>query len=236
MIKCTILTVEDEPAISDILRVNLSFVGYDVLSAKNVMQAESLIKTSLPGLIILDWMLPGTNGPTFAKHLRNNIRTKNIPVIMLTAKSSEENKIEGLNAGCDDYIVKPFSPKELIARVHAVLRRRSPELTKDVVSIFGLSLYPATRTVLGNKERITLGPKEFKLLHYLMTHTDRVHSRAHLLDKVWGDHVFVEERTVDVHIRRLRKALVSTNFHKLIQTIRGGGYKFVSEKTHQSPP
>ena len=231
MTKCTILTVEDEPAISDILRVNLSFVGYDVLSAKNVMQAESLIKTSLPGLIILDWMLPGTNGPTFAKHLRNSRRTKNIPVIMLTAKSSEENKIEGLNAGCDDYIVKPFSPKELIARVQAVLRRRSPELTQDVVSIFGLSLYPATRTVLGNKERITLGPKEFKLLHYLMTHTDRIHSRAHLLDKVWGDHVFVEERTIDVHIRRLRKALMSKGFHELIHTVRGGGYKFLSEKT-----
>ena len=153
---------------------------------------------------------------------------------MLTAKSSEENKIEGLNAGCDDYIVKPFSPKELIARVQAVLRRRSPELTKDAVSIFGLSLYPATRTVLGNEQEITLGPKEFKLLHYLMTHTDRVHSRAHLLDKVWGDHVFVEERTVDVHIRRLRKALTSTGFHKLIQTVRGGGYKFLSEKTHSS--
>ena len=236
MSKCTILTVEDEPAISDILRVNLSFVGYDVISANNVMQAESLIKTSIPGLIILDWMLPGTSGPTFAKRLRNDKRTQNIPVIMLTAKSLEENKIEGLNAGCDDYVVKPFSPKELIARVQAVLRRRSPELTKDAVSIFGLSLYPATRTVLGNKQEITLGPKEFKLLHYLMTHTDRVHSRAHLLDQVWGDHVFVEERTVDVHIRRLRKALTSTGFHKLIQTVRGGGYKFISEKTHQSFP
>ena len=236
MSKCTILTVEDEPAISDILRVNLSFIGYDVLSAANVMQAERLIKTSIPSLIILDWMLPGTSGPNFAKHLRNDKRTHDIPVIMLTAKSSEENKIEGLNAGCDDYIVKPFSPKELIARVQAVLRRRSPELTKDVVSIFGLSLCPATRTVLGNEEKITLGPKEFKLLHYLMTHTDRVHSRTHLLDKVWGDHVFVEERTVDVHIRRLRKALMSTGFHKLIQTVRGGGYKFLSEKTHQSFP
>ena len=236
MTQCTILTVEDEPAISDILRVNLSFVGYDVISANNVMQAESLIKTSIPGLIILDWMLPGTSGPTFAKRLRNDKRTQNIPVIMLTAKSLEENKIEGLNAGCDDYVVKPFSPKELIARIQALLRRRSPELTKDAVSIFGLSLYPATRTVLGNKQEITLGPKEFKLLHYLMTHTDRVHSRAHLLDQVWGDHVFVEERTVDVHVRRLRKALTSTGFHKLIQTVRGGGYKFISEKTNQSFP
>ena len=236
MTKCTILTVEDEPAISDILRVNLNFVGYDVLSAANVMQAESLIKTSIPGLIILDWMLPGTSGPAFAKHLRNDKRTHNIPLIMLTAKSSEENKIAGLNAGCDDYVVKPFSPKELIARIQALLRRRSPELTKDAVSIFGLSLYPATRTVLGNKQKITLGPKEFKLLHYLMTHTERVHTRAHLLDQVWGDNVFVEERTVDVHIRRLRKALTSTGFHKLIQTIRGGGYKFISEKSNQSFP
>ena len=236
MKQCTILTIEDEPAISDILRVNLSFAGYDVISSSNVRQAESVIKTVIPGVIILDWMLPGTSGPIFAKRLRNDKRTHNIPVIMLTAKSLEENKIEGLNAGCDDYVVKPFSPKELIARVQAVLRRRSPELTKDVVSIFGLSLYPATRTVLGNKQEITLGPKEFKLLHYLMTHTERVHTRAHLLDQVWGDHVFVEERTVDVHVRRLRKALTSTGFHKLIQTVRGGGYKFISEKTPQSFP
>ena len=236
MKQCTILTIEDEPAISDILRVNLSFAGYDVISSSNVRQAESVIKTVIPGVIILDWMLPGTSGPSFAKRLRNDKRTHNIPVIMLTAKSLEENKIEGLNAGCDDYVVKPFSPKELIARVQAVLRRRSPELTKDVVSIFGLSLYPATRTVLGNKQEITLGPKEFKLLHYLMTHTERVHTRAHLLDRVWGDHVFVEERTVDVHVRRLRKALTSTGFHKLIQTVRGGGYKFISEKTPQSFP
>ena len=236
MSQCTILTIEDEPAISDILRVNLSFAGYDVISANNVAQAENLIKTRVPGLIILDWMLPGTSGPTFAKRLRDDKRTQNIPVIMLTAKSLEENKIEGLNAGCDDYIVKPFSPKELIARIQAVLRRRSPELTKDAVSIFGLTIYPATRTVLGNQQEITLGPKEFKLLHYLMTHTDRIHARAHLLDQVWGDHVFVEERTVDVHVRRLRKALTSTGFHKLIQTVRGGGYKFISEKTSQSFP
>ena len=236
MKQCTILTIEDEPAISDILRVNLSFAGYDVISSNNVIQAESVIKTIIPGVIILDWMLPGTSGPIFAKRLRNDKRTHNITIIMLTAKSLEENKIEGLNAGCDDYVVKPFSPKELIARVQAVLRRRSPELTKDAVSIFGLSLYPATRTVLGNKQEITLGPKEFKLLHYLMTHTERVHTRAHLLDQVWGDHVFVEERTVDVHVRRLRKALTSTGFHKLIQTVRGGGYKFISEKTPQSFP
>ena len=236
MTQCTILTVEDEAAISDILRVNLSFAGYDVISASNVMQAESLIKTTIPGLIILDWMLPGTSGPTFAKRLRNDKRTQNIPLIMLTAKSLEENKIEGLNAGCDDYVVKPFSPKELIARIQALLRRRSPELTKDAVSIFGLSLYPATRTVLGNKQEIILGPKEFKLLHYLMTHTERVHTRDHLLDQVWGNHVFVEERTVDVHVRRLRKALTSTGFHKLIQTVRGGGYKFISEKSNQPFP
>ena len=150
MLKCTILTVEDEPAISDILKVNLSFAGYDVISANNVLQAENSIKTSIPGLVILDWMLPGTSGSTFVKHLRNDKRTQNIPVIMLTAKSLEENKIEGLNAGCDDYIVKPFSPKELVARIRALLRRRSPELTEDAVSIFGLSLYPATRTVSGN--------------------------------------------------------------------------------------
>ena len=236
MEQCTILTIEDEPAISDILRVNLNFAGYDVISSNNVIQAESVIRTIIPGLIILDWMLPGTSGPTFTKRLRNDKRTQNIPLIMLTAKSLEENKIEGLNAGCDDYVVKPFSPKELIARIQALLRRRSPELTKDAVSIFGLSLYPATRKVFGNKQEVTLGPKEFKLLHYLMTHTERVHTRDHLLDQVWGNHVFVEERTVDVHIRRLRKALTSTGFHKLIQTVRGGGYKFISEKSNQPFP
>ena len=234
MIKCTILTVEDEAAISDILRVNLSFFGYDVISAGNVAQAESLINTRIPDLIVLDWMLPVTSGPTFAKRLRNDKRTHNVPIIMLTAKSLEENKIDGLNAGCDDYIVKPFSPKELVARIQAVLRRRSPELTNDAVSILGLSLYPATRSVLGNKQRIHLGPREFELLHFLMTHTDRVHSRAYLLDQVWGDHVFVEERSVDVHIRRLRKALTDTGLHELIQTVRGSGYKFISEKTHRS--
>ena len=236
MNQCTILTIEDEPAISDIIRLNLKSAGYDVISANNVMQAESVIKTIIPGLIVLDWMLPGTSGPTFAKLLRNDKRTQNIPIIMLTAKSLEKDKIEGLNAGCDDYIVKPFSPKELVARIQALLRRRSPELTQDAVSIFGLSLYPATRTVIGKNHEITLGPKEFKLLHYFMTHTDRVHTRTHLLNHVWGDHVFVEERTVDVHVRRLRKALTSTGFHKLIKTIRGGGYKFISEKTNQSFP
>ena len=236
MVKCTILTVEDEPAISDILRVNLSFAGYDVINANNILQAENLVKTSIPGLIVLDWMLPGTSGPTFVKRLKNDERTQNIPIIMLTAKTLEENKIEGLNAGCDDYMVKPFSPKELIARIQAVLRRSSPELTQDAVNVSGLTLYPAARVVFGNKQEIILGPKEFKLLHYLMTHTDRVHSRGHLLDRVWGDQVFVEERTVDVHIRRLRKALTSTGFHKLIQTVRGGGYKFISEKNNQPFP
>ncbi len=236
MKQCTILTIEDEPAISDIIRLNLQSAGYDVISANNVKQAESVIKTIIPGLIILDWMLPGTSGPTFAKLIRNDKRTQNIPVIMLTAKSLEEDKIEGLNAGCDDYIVKPFSPKELVARIRAVLRRRSPELTEDAVSNFGLSLYPGTRTVLGNKQEINLCPKEFELLHYFMTHTDRVHSRAHLLNHVWGDHVFVEERTVDVHVRRLRKALTSTGFHKLIKTVRGVGYKFIGEKNNQPFP
>ena len=236
MTQCTILTIEDEPAISDIIRLNLKSAGYDVISANNVMQAESVIKTIIPGLIVLDWMLPGTSGPTFAKLIRNDKRTQDIPIIMLTAKSLEADKIEGLNAGCDDYIVKPFSPKELVARIRALLRRRSPELTKDAVSNFGLSLYPATRTVSANNQEITIGPKEFKLLHYFMTHTDRVHSRAHLLNHVWGDHVFVEERTVDVHVRRLRQALTSTGFHNLIKTVRGVGYKFIGEKNNQPFP
>ncbi len=229
--KCTILIVEDEPAIADILKVNLSFEGYEIFCASNVANAESLIKGKLPGLIILDWMLPGVSGITFAKRLRKEKRTSNTPIIMLTAKSFEKDKIEGLDVGCDDYIVKPFSLKELKARIKAVLRRRAPALTDDAVSILGLTIYPQTRKVMGNHQEIFLGLKEFNLLHFFMTHADRVHSRSYLLDQVWGDHIFVTERTVDVHIRRLRKALLSGDFHKLIQTVRGCGYKFISFKS-----
>ena len=222
----TILVVEDEPAIQELISVNLSFAGHKVLRAFDAEQAQTLIRAELPDLILLDWMLPGASGITLAKKLRADERTRQVPVIMLTAKGAEGDKIGGLEAGADDYITKPFSPKELMARIKAVLRRRAPQLTDDVIQIGTLKLDPATHRVTGNGLALTVGPTEFRLLHFFMTHTERVFSRAQLLDQVWGDHVFVEERTVDVHIRRLRKALEPSGHENHIETVRGAGYRF----------
>ena len=222
----TILVVEDEPAIQELISVNLSFAGHKVLRAFDAEQAQTLIRAELPDLILLDWMLPGASGITLAKKLRADERTRQVPVIMLTAKGAENDKIEGLEAGADDYITKPFSPKELMARIKAVLRRRAPQLTDDVIQIGTLKLDPATHRITGNGLSLTVGPTEFRLLHFFMTHTERVFSRAQLLDQVWGDHVFVEERTVDVHIRRLRKALEPSGHENHIETVRGAGYRF----------
>ena len=202
----TILVVEDEPAIAELLSVNLGFAGHKVLVAENAEIAQSIVEGQLPDLILLDWMLPGMSGVRYARKLRADERTKEIPIIMLTARTDEGDKVEGLETGADDYITKPFSPKELMARIKAVMRRRAPQLTNDTVEIGGLRLDPATHrlwgTVDGQAVALDLGPTEFRLLHFFMTHAERVHSRAQLLDQVWGDHVFVEERTVDVHIRR----------------------------------
>jgi len=184
----------------------------------------------LPDLVLLDWMLPGKSGVMFAKELRANERTRQIPIIMLTARSEEQDKIMGLDSGADDYVTKPFSPKELLARIKAVLRRRAPQMTDDAVEVQGLRLDPITHRVSGNGDTIDLGPTEFRLLHFFMTHPERVHSRSQLLDQVWGDHVFVEERTVDVHIRRLRSSLESTGHDALIQTVRGTGYRFSTQQ------
>src|SRR5690606_24923906 len=225
----TILVVEDEPAIQELISVNLTFAGHKVLRAFDAEQAQTLIRAELPDLILLDWMLPGASGITFARSLRSDDRTRQIPLIMLTAKGAEHDKVEGLEAGADDYITKPFSPKELIARIKAVLRRRAPQLTDDVVQIGSLSLDPATRRVSGGSRSLSVGPTEFRLLHFFMTHTERVFSRAQLLDQVWGDHVFVEERTVDVHIRRLRKALEPSGHDTHIETVRGAGYRFAMQ-------
>ncbi|MCX5590105.1 phosphate regulon transcriptional regulator PhoB [Alcaligenes endophyticus] len=222
----SILVIEDEPAIQELISVNLSFAGHKVLRAFDAEQAQILIRAELPDLILLDWMLPGTSGINLARKLRSDERTRHIPVIMLTAKGAEQDKIDGLESGADDYITKPFSPKELIARIKAVLRRRAPQLTDDVISIGQLKLDPSTHRVFGNEMALNIGPTEFRLLHFFMTHTERVFSRSQLLDQVWGDHVFVEERTVDVHIRRLRKALEPTEHDKHIETIRGAGYRF----------
>lgn len=227
----TILVIEDEPAIQELIAVNLSFAGHKTLRAASVDQARILIDAELPDLILLDWMLPGQSGLQCARWLRSEDRTRNIPIIMLTARADESDKIEGLEAGADDYITKPFSPKELLARIKAVLRRRSPQLTDDLVELGGVRLDPATHRVSGHgdgetRQTIDIGPTEFRLLHFFLTHPERVYSRSQLLDHVWGDHVFLEERTVDVHIRRLRAALAPIHKDYLIETVRGSGYRF----------
>lgn len=223
-----ILVVEDEPAIQELIAVNLGYAGYRVERAHSAEEADALLRDTLPDLIVLDWMLPGMSGHAYARKLRDLDRTQQIPIIMLTARTQERDKIEGLEAGADDYITKPFSPKELLARIKAVLRRRAPEHTDDTVEIAGLRLDPATHRVSGKGQPIDLSPTEFRLLHFFMTHTERVYSRRLLLDRVWGDHIFVEERTVDVHIRRLRKALATTGHHQLVETVRSNGYRFRS--------
>ena len=222
----TILVVEDEPAIQELIAYNLKQAGHQALRADNAEQALNLVSNALPDLVLLDWMLPGLSGIEFARRLRADKRTRTVPIIMLTARSEEQDKLAGLDTGADDYITKPFSPRELMARIKAVLRRRAPEMTDDVVQAGGLKLDPASHRVTGHGKPVELGPTEFRLLHFLMTHAERVHSRTQLLDQVWGDHVFVEERTVDVHIRRLRKALEPTELDRLVQTVRGTGYRF----------
>jgi two-component system phosphate regulon response regulator PhoB len=221
-----ILVVEDEPAIQELIAVNLEHAGHQVLRAGNVPEAEALVREVLPDLVLLDWMLPGPPGLNFARQLRTDQRTKDIPIIMLTARAEERDTIAGLEGGADDYVTKPFSPKELLARIKAVMRRRAPQLTEDVVEIAGLRLDPVAHRVSAAGANLALGPTEFRMLHFFMTHTERVYSRAQLLDEVWGDHVFVEERTVDVHIRRLRQALEPSKHDSLVETVRGTGYRF----------
>jgi two-component system, OmpR family, phosphate regulon response regulator PhoB len=221
----TILVVEDEPAIQELIAYNLELAGHQTLRAESAEQALEMVQSALPDLVVLDWMLPGMSGIEFARRLRADKRTRAVPLIMLTARADEQDKLAGLETGADDYLTKPFSPRELNARVKAVLRRRAPQATDDTVEIAGLRLDPASHRVLGNQTELSPGPTEFRLLHFLMTHADRVYSRTQLLDHVWGDHVFVEERTVDVHIRRLRQALEPTGHDRLIQTVRGAGYR-----------
>lgn len=226
MASANILVVEDEPAIQELLALNIKQAGHYPIRANSAEQAQTLLKEALPDLILLDWMLPGMSGIEFARRLRTDSLTKDVPIIMLTARGDEFDKVRGLEVGADDYVTKPFSPRELNARIKAVLRRRAPQMTDDPIEIASLRLDPTTHRVTGNGTNIPLGPTEFKLLHFLMTNPERVHSRTQLLDKVWGDHVFVEDRTVDVHIRRLRNALMVSNHQDLIQTVRGSGYRF----------
>jgi two-component system phosphate regulon response regulator PhoB len=228
MMTANILLVEDEPAIQELLAFNVTQCGYRAIQALDAASAMSLISHSLPDLILLDWMLPGSSGIELARRLRADQRTRNIPIIMLTARNDERDKVLGLESGADDYITKPFSPRELMARIRAVLRRRTPQMSDETVCATGLELSPTTHRVSANGVMIDLGPTEFRLLHFFMTHAERVYSRSQLLDQVWGDHVFVEERTVDVHIRRLRQALEPSGLDGLVQTVRGSGYRFSS--------
>ena len=232
-ISSNILIVEDEPSIAELLAMNLQHAGHCPIRAASAEEALRVIRDVLPDVLLIDWMLPGMSGVALARSLRADVRTKSIPIILLTARSEEGDKIQGLDAGADDYITKPFSPKELLARIRAVLRRRAPQLTDELVEISGLSVDPSSRRALYKKggvdpQEIRLGPTEFKLLHYLMAHPERVHSRSALLDKVWGDHVFIEERTVDVHIKRLREALGQVQCADMVETVRGAGYRFTS--------
>jgi two-component system phosphate regulon response regulator PhoB len=224
-----ILVVEDEPAIAELVAINLRHAGYEVALAADAESATRQVQQALPDLVLLDWMLPGQSGLVLARAWRSDERTRQLPIIMLTARAEEADKLAGLDGGADDYLTKPFSPKELLARMRAVLRRRAPQALDEAVEIAGLVLDPATRRVTrqvgGANLEAKIGPTEFRLLHFLMTHPERVHSRTQLLDRVWGDHVFIEERTVDVHIKRLREALAPLQCSHLVETVRGAGYR-----------
>ena len=224
-----VLIVEDEPAIAELISINLRHNGLSPLWVENGELAQKEIDTVLPDLILLDWMLPGESGVTLARKWRSDPRTKGVPIIMLTAKVDEDDKVKGLDAGADDYITKPFSVSEMLARIRAVLRRRAPEQAVPNVSVGELTLDGATYRVSYQGEPLKIGPTEFKLLSYLMHHAERVHTRSQLLDKVWGDHVFIEERTVDVHIKRLRESLGKAGV--MVETVRGTGYRLTAQAT-----
>jgi len=222
-----VLVVEDEAAIAELLSVNLRHSGFRPIWAMDSSSAQAEIDAMLPDLILLDWMLPGESGLVLAKRWRAHPRTKTVPIIMLTARGDEIDRVAGLDAGADDYIAKPFSTKELLARMRAVLRRRAPEKEAGPVVVGELTLDTATYRVTFRDQLLKVGPTEFKLLHYLMSHAERVHSRSQLLDKVWGDHVYIEERTVDVHVKRLREALGEVA-GQMIETVRGAGYRLTT--------
>jgi two-component system phosphate regulon response regulator PhoB len=225
-----VLIVEDEQAISDMVCLALSQAGYGCRPAADAQEAQRrIVEDGLPDLILLDWMLPGVSGIDYARRLRQDKLTRDIPIVMLTARTQEEDKIRGLDTGADDYITKPFSTRELIARIKALLRRTAPQTAETPVEVRGLVLDPVTHRVQADRQKVDLGPMEFKLLHFFMTHPERVHSRERILDSVWGANVYVEERTVDVHIRRLRKALTPSGHEGLIQTVRGAGYRLSAQ-------
>ena len=232
----TILIVEDDPELQEVLSLNLQNAGYKVLRAGTIRQAEALVNTTLAQLILLDWMLPDTPGLSFARKLRSESRTMSIPIILLTGRDGESDRITGLEAGADDYQIKPFSPRELLARIKAVMRRCSPQHADMIVEVAGLRLDPASRRITAQGRDIELGALEFRMLRFFMTHPGRVYSRAQLLDEIWGNNVYVEERTVDVHIRRLRQALEPTGHKDLLETVRGVGYCFRRDLPQESTP
>jgi two-component system phosphate regulon response regulator PhoB len=225
-----ILAVEDEPAILELLKVNLVDAGYEVLTAPDAESAEQLLKDVLPDLVLLDWMLPGRSGLDWARSLRASARTRELPIIMLTARADETDKVAGLEAWVDDYVTKPFSPRELKARIKAVLRRRAPEAAQEPLEVGPLKLDPSTHRVTADGTAVALGPTEFRLLRFFLARPERVHTRMQLLDQVWGDHVYIEERTVDVHIRRLRLALEPFGHAGMIETVRGTGYRLAAPR------
>jgi len=227
-----VLVVEDEAAIAELIAVNLRHAGYESVLAADSRAAQRAVDERLPDVILLDWMLPGESGLALARRWRAHPRTREVPILMLTARAEEADRVTGLDSGADDYIVKPFSPKELLARVRAVLRRRAPHAAGEIVTVGALTLNPATHCVTWGGTLVKLGPTEFRLLRHLLHAPDRVHSRAQLLDKVWGDHVFIEERTVDVHVKRLRESLRDTGGEAgaaAIETVRGAGYRLSTQ-------
>jgi len=221
-----ILVVEDEAPIREMITFVLEQNGFNVIEAETYEQAKAKVIEPYPDLILLDWMLPGGSGVKLAKSLKQNEYTRTIPIIMLTARADEDDKVKGFDVGVDDYVTKPFSPKELIARIKAVIRRVSPTALEEAIEFHGMKLDPVAHRVSINDRGLDLGPTEFRLLHFFMTHTERVYSREQLLDNVWGTNVYVEDRTVDVHIRRLRKAISGEGHEEFIQTVRGSGYRF----------
>jgi two-component system phosphate regulon response regulator PhoB len=226
----SILVVEDEPAIQELLRLNLEDAGFTVHTVADAESAQAQIRSALPDLILLDWMLPGQSGLAFARTLRADARTRELPIIMVTARADEADRVSGLEAWVDDYVTKPFSPRELKARIKTVLRRRAPESAQEILTIGALMLDPTTHRVTADGMAVELGPTEFRLLKFFMARPERVHSRTHLLDQVWGDHVYIEERTIDVHIRRLRLALEPYGKSRMLETVRGSGYRLAAPK------
>ena len=224
-----ILIVEDEAAIAELLAINLRHAGFEVTLAADAQHAQAAVDAVLPDLVVLDWMLPGQSGLSLARQWRTQSRTREMPLIMLTARVEEVDKVSGLDAGADDYLTKPFSPRELLARIRAVLRRKAPQALDAAVEVGALRLHPATRRVTGHGREVRIGATEFRLLHFFLAHPERVHSRAQLLDRVWGDHVFIEERTVDVHVKRLREALAPAQCAQMIETVRGAGYRLTQQ-------